>query len=372
MKLFMIAGEASGDLHASNLIREIRSRESRAAFSYIGGDLMENAAGGGPLVHYAEMNYMGFFDVLKNIFRIRRILKRVKTILITERPDAVILVDYAGFNLKLAKFASNHGLKVFYYISPKVWAWRESRVEKLKRYVDSLFVIFPFEVEYFLQRGIEVEYHGNPVTDAIEAFRHVKLNKGDFQKKYGLDERPVIALLAGSRRQEIKSCLPEMIAAAKSFPRNQFVVAGAPSVDPGLYETLLAGSGIPVIPNDTYNLLSNAEAAIVTSGTATLETALLKVPQVVVYKTGKITYRLGKLFVRTKFFSLVNLILDQSLVREVLQFNLKEEMIEELDRILNIPGYRDRITGGYEEIIERIGPPGSSGRIADRMLKLLQ
>ncbi|MDF1571874.1 MAG: lipid-A-disaccharide synthase [Bacteroidales bacterium] len=399
MKYFVIAGEASGDLHASNLMHALQRTDPAAAFTFIGGDLMTEAAGKGnspvpagsegrpdvavgdrtpeasanaPLFHYKEMNFMGFAAVLANFWKLSSILRHTKKAIRSAAPDAVILVDYAGFNLRIARYAHRKGIRVLYYISPKVWAWRKSRVKALKKYVDRLFVIFPFEVDFFREQGMEVEYHGNPLMDVVHRFEKTGPSRETFLEEHQLDDRPVIALLAGSRRQEINSCLPEMIKAAAAFPGYQFVVAGAPSVDHELYAQHLEGTGIRLVFSQTYPLLSHARAAVVTSGTATLETALLGVPQVVIYKTGALTYRIGKLFVTFRFFSLVNLVLGRELVKEFLQTNLAGQVENELVKILNDRGHQLMITTGYTQIREMLGKPGVADRVAGGMTALLK
>ena len=378
MKYVVIAGEASGDLHASHLMYGLRQKDPDAAFTFIGGDLMSAAAragsrsGSAPLFHYKEMNFMGFAAVLGNFRKLNAILRKTKAVIAGESPDVVILVDYAGFNLRIARYARRLGLKVFYYISPKVWAWRESRVKALKKYVDRLFVIFPFEVDYFREQGMEVEYHGNPLMDVVHAFEKTRSSRDAFLAEHQLDQRPVIALLAGSRRQEINSCLPEMVKAARAFPDYQCVVAGAPSVDPDLYGQHLGGTGIRLVMNQTYPLLAHSVAAVVTSGTATLETALLNVPQVVIYKTGALTYNIGKLFVTFRFFSLVNLIAGRELVKEFLQTGLAAKTANELGKILNNRDHQLMITEGYAQIREMLGTPGVADRVAQGMIALLR
>lgn len=372
MKYFVIAGEASGDLHASNVVRALLREDPAAAFTFIGGDLMAAAAASTPLFHYREMNYMGFAAVLAHSRKLGAILKQTRRAIVAEDPDVVILVDYAGFNLRIAKFAHRLGYKVFYYISPKVWAWRKSRVKALKQYVDRLYVIFPFEVDFFREQGMEVAYHGNPLMDEVDRFEQDRPPRAAFVAAHQLDDRPVIALLAGSRRQEINSCLPEMIKAAAAFPDYQFVVAGAPSVDRALYERHLAGTGIRLVAGQTYPLLAHARAAVVTSGTATLETALLGVPQVVIYKTGALTYRIGKLFVTFRFFSLVNLVLGRELVKEFLQTRLAVKVEKELEKILNNRDHQLMITSGYAEIREMLGSPGVADRVAKDMIAFLR
>ncbi len=332
---------------------------------------MEAVAQKHPLQHYKEMNFMGLTAVICHFNRIRNILQNTRRAIEAYDPDVLIPVDYAGFNLRMARFASKRGIKVFYYISPKVWAWRRSRIKLLKRFVDRLFVIFPFEVEFFRQNGMKVEYHGNPLADAIDNFKQQKLNRAAFLASASLPDRPIIALLAGSRVQEIRACLPEMIRASDSFPGYQFVVAGAPAVSPHLYNSLLSGTNIAIVYDHTYNLLEQSVAAVVTSGTATLETALLDVPQVVVYKTGRLMYSIGKIFVNFKFFSLVNLIYGEALVREILQFGLEEGIREELSRIINDDDHRLRIGEGYRRIRALTGEAGTSRRIARKMVEKL-
>lgn len=372
MKYFIIAGEASGDLHASKLIKELKSEDPAAEFTFIGGDLMVEASEQKAFRHYREMNFMGFADVLKNISTLRRILKETKDKIREFSPDAVILVDYAGFNLRIARFASGIGKKVCFYIAPKVWAWRKSRIRLIKRYIDKLYVIFPFEVKFFSKNGVTAEYAGNPLLDTLEEFDKIKMDREEFILANKLDSLPIVALLAGSRRQEINACLPEMVKASGYFCEHQFVVAGAPSVEPSIYEKHLAGTRIKLVYNNTYNLLSSSYAAVVTSGTATLETALLNVPQVVVYKTGRLTYGIGRFFVKFRFFSLVNIIFEDELVKELLQKDLSGRIRSELDSLLYNDNYRQQIREGYRKIREVLGGPGASGRVAQSIVKFLR
>ncbi len=372
MKYFLIAGEASGDLHASNLMKGLLNSDREASFHFIGGDLMLDLASDGLRYHYRNMNFMGLFAVIANLRILARIFKRTKKDIIEFKPDAIILVDYAGFNLRIAKFASKAGIKVFYYISPKVWAWRKGRIKSLKKFVDKLFVIFPFEPEFFKENGMDVEFHGNPLTDVIAAYFEAKKEDADFRKEHQLDDRPIIALLPGSRKQELLACLPVMREAAKVFPSYQFVVAGAPSCDHVIYKQQLDGTDIKVVYNAGYDLLSNAYAGVITSGTATLETALFNVPQLVIYKTGKLTYKIGKLFVNLRFFGLVNLVYGDELVKELLQNDLVERTKAELQKILDDTVYRERIIEGYDEIRRSIGEKGASQRAADKMIELIR
>lgn len=370
MKYFIIAGEASGDLHASNLMKGLMNSDPQAEFRFIGGDLMKAHDPEGLYHHYSGMNYMGLFAVLANMGRLASILRRTKMEIRKFEPDAVILVDYAGFNLRIAKYASRYGMSVFYYISPKVWAWKKGRIKSLKKYVDRLFCIFPFEKEFFHDHGMDVEYHGNPLMDVIEDFKKKK-SSDDFRGQHQLDERPVVALLAGSRKQELKQCLPVMTEVSKAFPTYQFIVAGAPSCDPELYRNDLAGTDVKLIFNATYDLLEHARAGVITSGTATLETALFHLPQVVIYKTGSLTYHIGKLFVNFRFFGLVNLIMGDELVKELLQKDLVRRVNAELKELLDNEEYRQRILSGYKEISRLIGQAGASQRTANRMIELL-
>lgn len=369
MKYFLIAGEASGDLHASNLMKEIVKRDPGAEFLYMGGDLMESVSPG-MVMHYSETSYM-MLDVLFHLRKIFRNMRRLKREMTAWNPDVVIPVDYPGFNLRIARFATLAGVRVFYFISPKVWAWKKRRVRDLKRYTSKLFVILPFEEPYFRDFGMEVEYFGNPLVDGIQEFLDSFTGAGPWKEVHGLDERPVVALLAGSRRKEIQGMLPPMVRVAEKHPEFQFVVAGAPSIDPGFYETFTGGTGIRVVHGETYGLLASAFAGMVTSGTATLEAALLKVPQVVLYRTGNLAYAIAKRLIKINFISLVNLILDRGLVNEVIQRKLFERSGEELARILQSKGYRDGIVEGYDELERMLGERGVAGRIAKRMVELL-
>ncbi|WP_395627603.1 lipid-A-disaccharide synthase, partial [Daejeonella sp.] len=284
MNYYLIAGEASGDLHGSNLMKALKQHDANASFNYFGGDLMK-AEGGTLRKHYSEMAFMGFVEVITNLGTVLRNIKMAKQDILANKPDVLILIDFPGFNLKIADFAKTHEIPVFYYISPKVWAWNQKRVLKIKKIVDRMFCILPFEVDFYKSWGMEVDYVGNPILDAIA------LNKpnANFKSNYGLDDRPLIAFLPGSRRQELERVLPEMLKIVERFPEFQFAIAGAPSFSEKDYEQYLGNYSIPIIFNDTYNLVLNAKAAVVTSGTATLETALLKTPQVVVYKGNSIS-----------------------------------------------------------------------------------
>jgi lipid-A-disaccharide synthase len=370
MKLFVIAGEASGDLHASNLMKSIRKQVPETEFMCYGGDLMREA-GGKLAKHYREMNFMGIWEVIKNYGKIRKNLADCKADIHLYRPDALILVDYAGFNLRIAEFARKHGYRVFYYISPKLWAWGKWRVKKVKKFVERMFVNLPFEVDFYRDHGIAAEYYGNPVVDSVAEGMRRQTDRLSFVREHGLEDKPVIALLAGSRQQEIHLCLPEMLSVIKQYPGYQFIIAGAPSLPPESYQPYMEGTPVRLLHGNTYDIIRHADAAVVTSGTATLETALHRIPQVVIYKTSAFTYFVGRPFVDIRFFSLVNLIMDREVVKEILQYNLAQDIKKEMDRILYDPVYRQGMLDNYDRLIEKVGKPGVSDRVAQRILALL-
>lgn len=374
MKYYLIAGEPSGDLHGANLIRGLRKADPEAEFRFWGGDLMADAGGKTNLrKHYRETSFFGVVQVLRNLGTIRRQMRECQDDIAAFEPDVVILIDYPGFNMKIARWAHERGLRTFYYIAPKVWASREGRVKGIQRYVDRLFVIFPFECDYFPKHGIEPVFEGNPLVDALEARRGTLPTPEEFRSRNGLDSRPVIALLAGSRRSEIRKNLPLMARLAERFPGHQFVVAGVPWLDRALYEEHIAGSPIRYVCNQTYETLAAAEAAVVASGTATLETALLGIPEVVVYRMAPIEYHGMPLVVRCPWVSLVNLNLRREAVAEVLQSNLDITRAErELRAILPGGGKRQRMLADFEELRTIIGGPGASDRFAARMVELLK
>ena len=374
MKYYLIAGEPSGDLHGANLIRGLRKADPDAQFRFWGGDLMADAGGKTNLrKHYRETSFFGVVQVLRNLGTIRRQMRECQDDIAAFAPDVVILVDYPGFNMKIARWAHEHGLRTFYYIAPKVWASREGRVKGIQRYVDRLFVIFPFECDYFPKHGIEPVFEGNPLVDALEARRGTLPAPEEFRRRNGLDSRPVIALLAGSRRSEIRKNMPLMARLAERFPGHQFVVAGVPWLDPALYEEHIAGSPIRYVCDQTYETLAAAEAAVVASGTATLETALLGIPEVVVYRLAPLEYYGMPLVVRCPWVSLVNLNLRREAVAEVLQSNLDITRAErELRAILPGGEKRQRMLADFEELRTVIGGPGASDRFARRMVELLK
>jgi lipid-A-disaccharide synthase len=367
MKYYLIAGEASGDLHGANLMRALKKEDAEADFRFFGGDLMK-AQGGKLEKHYSEMAFMGFLEVLIHVRAIFRNLKQAKKAILDYHPDALILIDFPGFNLKIASFAKKHGIRVFYYISPKVWAWNQKRVLSIKKNVDQLFCIFPFEVDFYKTWGMDVHYVGNPLLDAIAAHH----TDSQFRVNQALGEQQIIALLPGSRRQELKRLLTDMLQVSDDFPDYQFVIAGAPSFSIDDYQPFIGGRQIPVLFDQTYNLLLHAKAAIVTSGTATLETALFKVPQVVVYKGGRISVAIARLLVKIKFISLVNLIMGQEIVTELIQENCTPKSIKmELERLLQDSFYRGQMLGHYDQLVERVGESGASNRVAKLVVHYL-
>lgn len=366
MKYYLVAGEASGDLHGANLMKALKLQDAEAEFRYYGGDKMQTQ--GGVLdKHYSEMAFMGFTEVLLNIRTIMKNMKACKAAVLSYQPDVLILIDFPGFNLKIAEFAKANGLKVCYYISPKVWAWNQKRVLKIKRIVDKMFCILPFEVEFYKQWGMEVDYVGNPLLDEIAQFRA----DADFSKKYKL-EKDVIALLPGSRKQEIERLLPDMLSVTQDFPDYHFVVAAAPSFDEAYYRQFIKTDNVTLVFAQTYNLLSVAKAAIVASGTATLETALFHVPQVVVYRGGAISVAIARALVKIRFISLVNLIMDRKVVTELIQKNCNtNQIIYELNHILKGQG-RVQIMDDYKELSAIMGTAGASERTVRLILTYLR
>ena len=329
MKYYIIAGEASGDLHGSNLIKELKKIDSAAVIRCWGGDKMQ-AAGGDLVMHYRDLAFIGFWEVIKNIFTILRNLKFCKNDIEQFNPDTLILIDYPGFNLRIAKWAKKKRFKIIYYISPQVWAWKENRVKMMKECIDKMLVILPFEKDYFKNKwNWNVEYVGHPLVEVAESFKLQATG-------YGLNKKPVIALLPGSRKQEILKKLPVMLEVAKEFPSYQFIVAKAPGADESFYNELLKDySNVSSVSGQTYDLLMKAKAALVTSGTATLEAALFGVPEVVCYKGSFLSYQIGKRLVKVKFISLVNLIMDRLVVKELIQQDLnRENLKKELSLIL--------------------------------------
>ena len=374
MKYYLIAGEPSGDLHGANLIEGLRKADPGAEFRFWGGDRMAAAGGAGNLrKHYRETSFFGVVQVLRNLPTIRRQMRECREDVAAWRPDVLILIDYPGFNLKMARWAHTHGIRTFYYIAPKVWASREGRIRAIRRCVDRLFVIFPFECGYFQQHGIRPVFEGNPLVDALEAQRSALPSPEEFRRRHNLDARPIVALVAGSRPSEIRKNLPLMARLAERFPERQFVVTGVSWIDPALYAQAIGRAPLHCVVDETYAAITAAEAAVVASGTATLETALLGTPEVVVYRLAAIEYRCMPLFVHCRWVSLVNLNLGREAVAEILQSDLDITRAErELRAILPGGAKRARMEADFEELRTIIGGPGASERFARRMVEELK
>lgn len=370
MKYYIIAGEASGDLHAANLIKAIAKLDPKAEFRCWGGDRMQNA-GGEIVKHIKELAFMGFSEVIMNARTIMKNLSFCKQDILSYRPDAVILVDYPGFNLRIAEFAHQAGLRVIYYISPQIWAWKKNRVLKIRRFVDKMLVILPFEKDFYRQFDFDVEFVGHPLLDVTGA-PSVYQDRGEFITKHKLSGKPLIAVLPGSRKQEISRMLPVMASLAGRFPDYDFVIAGAPSIDRGLYQKLAGHHELTVLEDQTRELLRYSYAALVTSGTATLETALYNVPQVVCYKGSTFSYLIARQLVDVKFISLVNLIMDRQVVKELIQWDFNEEnLYHELEMVLN-KTWRENVIKDYNELHGRLGGQGASDRAAASIYKFLE
>lgn len=363
MKYYIIAGEASGDLHAANLMKSLKTSDSQAEFRFWGGDLMQ-AVGGTLVKHYRDLAFMGFLEVIQNLGTILKNISFCKKDIEAYKPDAIIFIDYPGFNLRIAKWAHKKGIPTHYYISPQIWAWKESRIKEIKQNVDEMYVILPFEKGFYEDKhSFPVHFVGHPLIDAIYNRNQVK--PSEFKKENKLDERPIITLLPGSRKQEIKKMLETMVSITEDFKTHQFVIAGAPSQEYSFYQTFLKNSNIHFVSNKTYDLLSISDAALVTSGTATLETALFKVPQVVCYKGSRVSYEIAKRIVKLKYISLVNLILDREVVTELIQTEFNSNKLkQELQKILD-PEKRKNMFLDYYELEQKLGGRGASEKTAN-------
>lgn len=369
MKFYLIAGERSGDLHGSNLIKQLKQREPAAQFRGFGGDYMREA-GMQEVVHYRELAFMGFAEVLVNLRTISKKIALCKKDILRYIPDVIVLIDYAGFNMRIAKFAKQEGIKVFWYISPKVWAWNQSRALKLKANVDQMFVILPFEKNFFKKFGWDVDYVGNPVLDAIKAHQ----SNVDFKQKNNINPtNKIVALLPGSRQQELKKIIPLMAGVASGMADYQFVVAAVNNLSQDLYSDLKKLPNVKFMNDASYDLLHIADAAIVTSGTATLETALFRVPQVVVYKTSGLTYWIARMIIKVRFISLVNLVADKEVVKEMIQDDASVGKVSaELKQILTDNRYRENMLKEYDEIIRILDTGSASENTARLMLEYLK
>lgn len=370
MKYYLIAGEASGDLHGANLMRALAEIDPQAQFRFWGGDRME-AVGGKLIKHYRDLAFMGFWEVVTNLRTILRNIDLCKGDITAYQPDALIFIDYPGFNMRIAKWAKQQGIPTHYYISPQIWAWKENRIKAIRRDVDAMYVILPFEKDFYEgKHQYPVHFVGHPLLDAIAARREVSMEM--FKRENGLDERPIIALLPGSRKQEIAKMLSVMLSVVGSYHPYQFVIAGAPSLGYDFYRQFIREENVHFVSGKTYDLLSHAHAALVTSGTATLETALFRVPEVVCYRGNWISYQIAKRVISLKYISLVNLIMDAPVVTELIQGDLNTRNLKvELDKLLD-PAYRDKLQRDYQALRERLGNQGASRRTAQAIYDSLQ
>ncbi len=370
MKYYIIAGEASGDLHAAKLMNGIKARDEQAEFRCWGGEKMQDA-GGTIVKNYRDLAFMGFTEVILNIRTVLHNIRFCEDDITSWNPDAVILVDYPGFNMRIAKFAKAKGIKVFYYIAPQVWAWKKYRVHELHRNADLVFVVMPFEKDFHAKYGYHAEFTGHPMPDSIDL--NTKIDDAAFRTMNHLGEKPIIALLPGSRKQELHRILPFMLKAAENFSDYQVVIAGVPSLGDKFYSKIIKNSAVKVVYDQTYDLLRVSRAAAVKSGTVTLETAMLGVPQVVCYRFSFISALVAWMVVHVKYISLVNLILDRKAVTELIQFKFTADTLSrELSLILPDGDARNQILNNYKELRERVGQPGASDRAAGIMVENLQ
>ena len=370
MKYYLIAGEASGDLHGANLMQALQQIDPKAEFRFWGGDRME-AVGGKLIKHYRDLAFMGFWEVVTNLRTILRNIDFCKRDIIQFQPDAIIFIDYPGFNMRIAKWAKQQGIPTHYYISPQIWAWKENRIKAIKRDVDAMYVILPFEKDFYEEKHqYPVHFVGHPLLDAIAARKEV--SEEVFKRENGLDERPIIALLPGSRKQEIAKMLSVMLSVVESYHQYQFVIAGAPSLGYDFYKQFIKEENVHFVSGKTYDLLAHSYAALVTSGTATLETALLNVPEVVCYRGNWISYQIAKRVISLKYISLVNLIMDAPVVTELIQGALNTRNLKvELNKLLNAD-YREKLLKDYEALREKLGNEGASERTAQAIYDSLQ
>ncbi|MBO7649039.1 MAG: lipid-A-disaccharide synthase [Bacteroidales bacterium] len=371
MKYYIVAGEASGDLHASNLMTALRQRDPEADFRCWGGDLME-AAGGDLVKHDRDLAFMGFWEVFLNLNTILRNIRICETDILLYEPDVLVLVDYPGFNLRIAEFAKDNGIKVCYYISPQIWAWKKNRIKKIKKYVDEMMVILPFEEKYYADRGMKVHYVGHPLLDAVSKDLQGSEEVAQFRSRHGLDEREIIALLPGSRKQEITSILPQMLKMVPLFPQYQFAVSVVSWQPKSLYDKYLKNSNVTRVEGSAYPMLANAKAAVVASGTATLETAMIGTPQVVCYAGSEISYLIAKQLISgIHYISLVNLILDRKVVSELIQHDYTTQHLrDELRLITDDAANIARIKEDYRELFALLGDGSASAKAADVVLEL--
>ncbi|MFP4064905.1 MAG: lipid-A-disaccharide synthase [Bacteroidales bacterium] len=370
-RYYIIAGEASGDVHAANLMKGLKAHDKDAVFRFWGGDRMARE-GGIPVKHINELSFMGFWEVLVNLRPILRNLQFCKQDILAWKPDVLILVDYPGFNLRIAEYAHQRGIRVVYYISPMIWAWKQSRIKKIRRVVDKMLVILPFEKDFYGRLNFPVSFPGNPLLDEIMPVRKDP-EFADFRKVNNLSDKPIVAVLPGSRKQEISRKLGDMAAMTNYFPDYQFVVAAVSAYDKEFYLQYAGNTNISLVYDQTYPLLANAEAALVASGTAALETALFNVPQVVCYKANTISYHIARHLLKVRYISLVNLIMDKPVVREMIQDDFNREALRhELDRLLYNSAYRSRMKEEYRQLEQKLGGEGASDRAAREIAEFVR
>ena len=374
MRYYVIAGEPSGDLHGGKLMQGIATYDTEALFRFSGGDFMAEVGGReNMLYHYKEMSFFGFVQVARNLRTIFRQMDIVKRDIEEFNPDVIILIDYPAFNIRIAKWAKSRGIKVYYYIAPKVWAWKERRVKSLRKYVDRLYTIFPFETDYFRGHGIEPHFYGNPLVDDIAKRKSTLPTREVFIAEWNLDSRPIVALLAGSRISEIRANLPDMVAIANRFPNYQFIVTAVPWIDKSIYDSIIAGSEVKYVCDRTQQTLAMSEAAIVTSGTATLETALMGIPEIVIYHVPWLYEKLKPYFLRIPYISLVNINLNREAVKELVRCRLNiDEAEQELRAILPNGCERERMLNDFDELRKMIGSDGASMRFAQDIVNSLK
>lgn len=371
MKYYIIVGEASGDLHASYLIRELKKKDKNAEFRAWGGDLMKSQ--GATLVkHYRHMAYMGFVEVAANLRKVLGNINTCKADIVQYQPDIVILVDYPGFNFRIAEFAHRKGMKVCYYISPQVWAWKRRRVKKIKKYVDKMLVILPFEEPFYREYGVNATFVGHPLLDELSELKSSSrlhfIHRNDLSEK-----KEIIALLPGSRKQEVERMLGTMLKVIPHFPQYQFVIAGAPSLDKALYVKMIGNADVRLVENQTYELLQNSSAALVTSGTATLETALLSVPEVVCYKANPLSYHIAKKLIRVKYICLVNLVMEKEVVKELIQNDFNEDyLVKELESLLSDSKTQRRILDDLDMLKHKLGNSGASEQASEVIINMVK
>ena len=369
-KLYIIAGEASGDLHGSNLIKALFKAEPDLDIRAWGGDWMEEA-GATIVKHYKDLAFMGFLEVVMNLRTILNNLKFCKSDIENFKPNAIILIDYPGFNMRIAEWAHQKGIKVLYYISPQVWAWKKNRVFKIKNTVDKMYVILPFEKAFYAKYNVDVEFVGHPLLDEIENFKRTAISLNDFKARNNLPDNPIIALMPGSRKQEISQMLPIMLSVVNQFPDHQFVIGASISIPDEFYQPFLIDEKVSIVRHQTYNLFNLAKAGLVTSGTATLEAAIFGMPEVVCYRGSAISIAIARQLIKIKFISLVNLIMDKEVVKELIQSDLNtKNLVNQLKLILN-PVYTQKLEHNYSELRQKLGGSGASEKVANAMLKTL-